>query len=80
MHDADAVVIGHVAGRGKHAGRLGALRVRNAQGSEFLIGTGFSDGQREQPPAVGTWVTFTHRGYTGGGVPRFASFIRLSMP
>lgn len=76
LHDTEARVVGHVEGRGKHAGRMGALRVRSAQDSEFLLGTGFSDAQREQPPPVGAWVTFTHHGYTAGGAPRFASFLR----
>jgi len=76
VHDAEAVVLAHVPGRGKHAGRMGALRVRTEDGQEFLIGTGFSDAQREQPPAPGALVTFTHRGFTASGVPRFASFLR----
>ncbi len=75
--DAEAVVLGHVEGRGKHQGRLGALRVRNDQGAVFLIGTGFSDAQRESPPAVGAVVTYTHQGLTATGLPRFASFLRV---
>lgn len=74
--DAEAVVIGHVAGRGRHEGRLGALRVRTPEGAEFLIGTGFSDRQREQAPAIGSTVSYTYRGSTAGGMPRFASFLR----
>ncbi len=77
LHDAEAQVIAHVAGRGKHAGRLGALRVRTQAGVEFLIGTGFSDAQRESPPPLGAIVSFTHRGFTDDGVPRFASFLRM---
>jgi len=77
LHDAEALVIGHVAGRGRHAGRMGALRVRSAAGVDFLLGTGFSDAERESPPPLGSWVTFTHRGVTADGVPRFASFLRL---
>ena len=75
--DAEAQVVGHVPGQGRHAGRLGALRLRTAQGIEFKLGTGFSDAQREQPPAVGSWVTYTYRGLTEAGVPRFAAFQRL---
>jgi DNA ligase 1 len=56
---------------------MGALRVRSEQGVDFVIGTGFSDAQREQPPAIGTLVTYTHRGVTAAGAPRFASFLRL---
>ncbi|HYN62083.1 MAG TPA: DNA ligase [Rubrivivax sp.] len=77
LHDAEAQVIAHVAGRGKHAGRLGALHVRTRDGIQFLIGTGFSDAQRESPPPVGVRVSFTHHGFTDRGVPRFASFLRV---
>ncbi len=76
-HDAEAVVIGHQPGRGKHAGRLGALQVRTAAGVAFALGSGLSDAQREQPPRVGEVVTFTYRGVTAAGVPRFATFLRL---
>ena len=77
LADAEAVVVGHVPGRGKHEGRLGALRVRNVDGVDFLIGTGFSDAERAQPPAVGTLITYRHRGHTESGVPRFASWLRV---
>ncbi len=77
LQDAEARVIAHVAGRGRHAGRMGALQVRSAAGVDFVLGTGFSDAQRVAPPAVGTQVTYTHRGVTSDGVPRFASFLRV---
>ena len=75
-NDAEAVVVGHVAGQGRHAGRLGALRLRLGDGREFLLGTGLSDAQRAAPPAVGRIVTYRYRGRTAGGMPRFASFLR----
>jgi len=77
LHDDEARVIGHVPGRGRHAGRIGALQVRSSSGVVFQLGTGFSDVQREQPPGLGTLVSYTHRGYTADGVPRFASFLRV---
>lgn len=77
LHDAEAEVIAHLPGRGRHAGRLGALRVRTPEGIEFSIGTGFSDAQRAEPPPIGTTVTYTYRGRTAGEVPRFASFLRV---
>jgi DNA ligase-1 len=76
LADADALVVGHVEGRGRLEGLLGALRVRGDDGAEFLIGTGFSDADRRRPPAVGATVTYTYRGVTAAGVPRFASFVR----
>ena len=76
LHDAEAVVIGHRAGRGKHEGRLGALQVRGDDGQVFFLGTGFSDAQRAAPPAVGARVTYSHHGHTEQGLPRFARFVR----
>ena len=76
LDDAEAVVVAHVAGHGKYEGQLGALRVRTPAGDVFLIGTGFSDAERAAPPPIGSPVTYTHRGFTHAGVPRFASFLR----
>jgi DNA ligase-1 len=56
--------------------RNGLLRLRTHEGVQFLIGTGFSDAQRESPPPVGAQITYTHRGFTDRGVPRFANFLR----
>jgi DNA ligase-1 len=75
--DAEAMVIGHVPGKGKNAGRLGALRVRTADGREFSLGTGFTDKQRSDPPPIGTTVTYRYRDLTNAGLPRFASFLRV---
>lgn len=77
VDDAEAVVIGHQPGRGRHAGRLGALVVRRADGQVFRIGTGLSDAARESPPPVGSTVTYTFRGLTRRGLPRFPSYWRL---
>jgi DNA ligase-1 len=80
LHDAEAVVVAHVPGRGRHEGRMGALQVRTPEGIEFLIGTGFSDAEREAPPPPGSVVTYVYRGRTAAGVPRFASFVRARDP
>jgi len=75
--DAEARVVGHVPGKGKHAHRLGALLVEMPGGQRFKLGTGLSDAEREQPPAIGTWVTYRYNGLTAGGLPRFARFMRV---
>ena len=77
QQDGEAVVIGHQPGRGRLEGLVGALRVRDEAGREFLLGTGLDDAQRRHPPGVGTVVTYTYQGRTGGGLPRFASFLRV---
>jgi DNA ligase-1 len=78
LSDADAEVLSHVAGRGKYAGAMGALEVRTDDGIRFKLGTGFSDRDRQQPPPIGSRVTFTYRELTPKGVPRFASFVRIA--
>lgn len=77
VQDADAVVIGHAPGQGRLAGKLGALQVRTDAGLVLQIGTGLSDAQRESPPPLGSTITYTYRGLTQQGVPRFASFLRV---
>ncbi|WP_225862259.1 DNA ligase [Ideonella benzenivorans] len=80
VQDGEAVVIGHLPGRGKYEGLVGALRVRDETGQVFLLGSGLSDAQRRQPPAVGTRVTYSWRGRTATGLPRFATLLRVREP
>lgn len=76
--DAEARVVAHLPGQGKHAGRLGALLVETPEGRRFRIGAGFSDAQRADPPPVGSWVTYRYRGlHEKSGLPRFATFVRV---
>jgi len=72
--DDEAVVLAHQPGTGRHKGRMGALLVRLADGTEFAIGTGFSDKERDEPPPVGSTVVFRYQELSDGGVPRFPSF------
>jgi DNA ligase-1 len=74
--DLEARVIAHLPGHGRNAGRLGALLVEDEDGRRFRIGTGFSDAAREDPPPVGSLITYRYRGLTANGLPRFPSFLR----
>ena len=76
FEDAEARVIAHLPGKGRNAGRLGALLVETPEGQRFRIGSGFTDAQRHAPPPVGTWVAYRYRGHHASGLPRFASFLR----
>ncbi|HEX7046094.1 MAG TPA: DNA ligase, partial [Gammaproteobacteria bacterium] len=77
-HDDDeARVIGYTAGEGKYAGMLGALIVERPDGLRFRIGSGFTDAERAEPPAIGSLVTYRYNGLTSNGVPRFARFLRV---
>jgi DNA ligase-1 len=76
FHDAEAVVVGHEPGKGRHEGRLGALRARLPSGVEFSVGTGLTDRERVTPPEIGATITFRYQELSDGGVPRFPSYVR----
>lgn len=75
--DAEAKVVAHLPGKGKYQGMLGALLVETPDGLRFKLGSGFTDEQRSQPPALGSQVTYRFRGLNTSGIPRFASFMRV---
>lgn len=76
--DAEAVVIAHLPGKGRHTGRLGALQVSSEDGRTFAIGSGLTDELRDHPPAIGSIVVYRYRGLTSRGLPRFATFWRMA--
>jgi DNA ligase-1 len=74
--DLEAEVVGHVPGKGKHLGRLGALDcVIAGTKVSFQVGTGFSDAEREAPPKVGARVTVRYQEKTRDGIPRFPVYV-----
>ena len=75
--DAEATVVAHLPGKGRHAGALGALLVQTPAGLRFSLGSGFSDAVRRDPPPIGSQVTYRYIGLNTGGVPRFASFLHV---
>ncbi len=75
--DTEAVVIAHIQGTGRNQGRMGSLLVELPDTTQFKIGTGFSDGQRDNPPPVGATITFKYYGLYTSGIPKFPSFLRI---
>jgi len=75
--DAEAVVVGHVPGKGKYQGMTGALDMEMPDGRRFRIGSGLSDALRRQPPPIGTRITYRYQQLTQGGVPRFPRYLRV---
>jgi DNA ligase 1 len=78
--DAEATVIAHLPGKGRLESLLGGLRVRTSDGREFVLGSGFTDAQRRDPPPIGALVSYRYRGLTATGLPRFATFRRVETP
>ncbi len=75
FRDAEARVVEHLAGAGRHKGRLGALLAELPDGTRFAVGTGLSDAERKSPPPVGSTITFRYQELSDGGVPRFPSYV-----
>jgi DNA ligase-1 len=79
FYDAEARVIDYVDGKGRHKGRVGSLVVETPEGVKFSVGTGLSDAQRGNPPAVGSTITYRFQELSDGGVPRFPSFVGVRL-
>lgn len=75
--DAEATVIAYKPGKGKFSGMLGSIKVRDDQGREFYVGSGFSHQQRHQPPPLHSRITYRYQGRTRYGLPRFPVFLRV---
>lgn len=78
--DAEAKVTGYRPGKGKYAGAVGSLLLELPNGVQFAAGSGLSDHDRQFPPAIGTWITFRHHGWTRHGKPRFPVYWRVHEP
>jgi len=81
FQDAEARVLSYEPGKGRHEGRVGALCVQMANGTIFRIGSGLSDEDRDNPPPIGSIVTYRFQELTLDGVPRFSAFqgVRIDM-
>jgi DNA ligase-1 len=75
--DKEAIVVRHLLGKGKYKNMMGSLLVKDKNGREFKIGSGFSDQQRQKPPKIGDIISYRYTGTTKTGLPRFPVFIRI---
>lgn len=76
QQDEECTVTAYYPGKGKYAQWLGAIGCKNQRGT-FKIGSGFTDEERKNPPAIGQVITYKYRGLTEKGLPRFATFWRV---
>lgn len=75
-YDAEAVVIKKIKGTGRCSNMMGALLVRNNEGIEFKVGSGFTDADRRNPPKMGSIITYKYYEKTKNGKPRFPIYLR----
>lgn len=74
-YDCEARVLGVISGTGKHEGRMGALLCELANGTQFKVGTGFTDAQRESADEyIGELIVVNYQELTAAGKPRHPAF------
>lgn len=77
FEDEECTVIAHHKGEGKYKKVLGSLTCKKDDGVTFDIGSGFSDDERKNPPAIGSQITYKYKELTQNGKPRFPVFLRI---
>ncbi len=85
--DAECEIKGYTEGKGKYLDKVGALKCEIVDGQFtdltdpddrlLKIGSGLTDLQRAEPPAIGAVITFQYIGLTKKGLPRFPVFLRV---
>lgn len=80
--DGEFKIIGGEIGSGKHLHRLGALHLQANNGSQFSVGTGFSDKQREEywehlMQLLGKKATIRYQELSEDGIPLITSFVSI---
>lgn len=75
--DAECIVVAINKGKGKFSGKMGSLDCKMPNGEIFKIGSGFSDIERENPPKIGTIITYKYQNLTNRNKPRFPVFLRI---
>lgn len=88
--DAECEVIAVNKGSGKYANFAGSLTCKALgskddkeragepkEGTIFKIGSGLSDENRQEPPKIGSIITYKFQNLTANGKPRFPIFLRI---
>jgi len=77
FQDAECKITGYKEGKGKFKGLTGALLCQMNNNKNITIGSGLTNRERENPPAIGTIITYKHNGFTAKGNPRFPVYLRI---
>ena len=83
--DAECEVVSINKGSGKYANLAGSITCKAIGGKDgeakagtiFKIGSGLSDENRQNPPKIGSIITYKFQNLTAKGKPRFPIFLRV---
>jgi len=75
--DTECKILGYTNGKGKYTGKVGAIICQLSKEIIFKIGSGLSNDFRNNPPKIGTNITFKYQNITKYGKPRFPVYLRI---
>jgi DNA ligase-1 len=75
--DTECRVVKILQGKGKYRNKMGSVLCQLDNKNTVKIGSGFSDDWRNNPPEIGTQITFKYYGLTKNGKYRFPVFLRI---
>jgi len=75
--DTECKITGYKEGKGKYLGKVGAIICQLPNKITFKIGSGMDDKLRNNPPKIGTNITFKYQNLTKYGKPRFPVYLRI---
>lgn len=73
----EAKVTGYYPGEGKHEGRIGGVWCLLDGNRVFKCGAGFTDAEREAPPAIGSMITIKFVDYTNDKIPKSPVYLEV---
>lgn len=76
-NDAECQVIGYTQGKGKFQGLVGSLICKMPNNKIIKIGSGLKLKDRQNPPKIGSIITYKFNKLTKNGLPRFPVFLRV---
>lgn len=85
QNDAECKIVDFSRGKGRIRGKVGAIICESLAdknsgikgGVIFRIGSGLSDAMRENPPKIGTIITYKFSGVSKNGIPKHTRFLRI---
>jgi DNA ligase-1 len=74
FEDDEGIIIGYAKGQGKYKDMVGTIILKHKNGQIINLGSGLTDEVRENPPPLGTMITYKFFEETDG-IPRFPVYV-----
>ncbi len=75
--DTECTVLEILPGKGKYLGKMGSVLCQTESGKQLRVGSGFKDKDRENPPSIGSKITFKYYGFTNKGNYKYPVYLKV---